>query len=132
MAPPEFPTLVRLITQEMVDDYGHVNDDKNLLHYSPEAAREAGFPAPVVHGALSAAILSRACAEIFADRWVEGGSLSVRFRRPLLVGDELTTGGKLERTVTRARGVLATYAVWCTNRDGEVVLDGTAMGTVSS
>jgi len=132
MSAPPFPALTREITEAMVARYGQVNGDRNMLHYEAEAAAEAGYDTPIAHGALTAAVLSQACAQVFGARWLDHGHLKIRFRRPLAVGDSLTTGGSLEAEERRDEGTLATYRVWCRDGAGELVIDGTARALLSA
>ena len=114
--PAPFPIIARQFTQPMVDRYGQVNEDNNRLHYEMEAARKAGFPAPLVHGAMVAALLSEACRAHFGDAWLTTGRLQISFIKPLFVGQVVTTGGE------PAAG--ATFHVWCRNEAGEDVVVG--------
>jgi acyl dehydratase len=114
-----FPALSRRFTQEMVNLYGEVNEDRNLIHYEAEAARKAGFPAPLVHGAMVAALLSEACRAHFGAAWNHAGRLRITFIKPLFVGQAATTGGE-----SAADG--QTIQVWCRNEAGEDVLVGQA------
>lgn len=126
MTASPFPALSREVTLEMVTRYGEVNRDRNMLHYETEPARAAGYEGPIVHGALSAAILSQACAQAFGPGWPAGGRLEIRFRRPLAVGDTLTTGGEEIAREERGGGDLVTYRVWCKDSAGHTVIEGTA------
>lgn len=118
MSTTPFPATRRRFTQEMVDAYGEVNEDRNLLHYDRAAAERAGFPAPLVHGALLAALLSEACRAHFGASWLTAGRLKVAFVKPVFVGQTVATGG-----TTRADGG---WDVWCRNEAGENVVVGEA------
>jgi len=128
MSTDALPTLSRTVTQDMVTAYGRINGDNNRLHYDADAARAAGFARPIVHGALTAAVLSQACQAYFGPSWRTTGYLRVRFRRPLLVDDTVTSGGRVvsERQLDGATRV--TLDVWCTDGAGETVLRGEAEG----
>lgn len=116
----DFPDIRRRITAEMVALYGRVNHDRNLIHYDDAAARAAGFPRAVVHGAITAAVLDEACRAHFGEDWLRAGRLDVKFIKPLYVGDTVSTGGE-ERTA--GGGV---WEVWCEDGAGEKVLAGEA------
>ena len=123
---PPFPRLRRRFTQEMVNRYGRVNDDRNLLHYEAEAARRAGFPRPVVHGALVAALMSEACRDFFGRGWLEAGRLKVVFIKPVLVEEAVYTGAQIVERTPEADGPRLRLEVWCQNEAGERVLTGEA------
>ena len=113
-----FPATSRRFTQEMVNAYGEVNEDRNLLHYEQAAAERAGFPAPLVHGAMVAALLSEACREHFGAAWLKAGRLRVMFVKPVFVGETVTSGGR-----AKSGGGLE---VWCRNDAGDDVVVGEA------
>lgn len=123
---PPFPELHRRYTQDMVNLYGTVNDDRNLIHYDAVAAQRAGFPRPVVHGALVAALLSEACRDFFGRPWLDSGRLKVSFIKPLLVGQKVRTGATV--TAHRPDGTVerVDLDVWCRNEAGEPVVVGQA------
>jgi acyl dehydratase len=58
----------------------------------------------------------------FGKRWLETGSLEVRFRAPARPGDTVTARAKDAREV---EGRLR-YAVECVNQAEEVLISGTA------
>jgi acyl dehydratase len=115
-----FPTIRRRITAEMVALYGHVNNDRNMIHYDDAAARAAGFPRAVVHGAITAAVLSEACHAHFGPGWLTSGRLAVKFVKPLFVGDTVSTHGRPRDTRSGA------WELWCENGAGEIILAGEA------
>ena len=124
MAEESFPQLRRTITAEMVTLYGRVNNDRNMIHYDDAAARAAGFPRAVAHGAITAAVLSDACRRHFGPDWNARGRLSVKFIKPLLVNDAVSTHG-LPREAEG--GPAGAWEVWCENGAGEKVLAGEAL-----
>lgn len=124
--PPVFPRLRRRFTQDMVNRYGRVNDDRNLIHYEMEAAQRAGFTRPVVHGALVAALVSEACRDYFGRNWIDGGRLKVAFIKPVLVEQAVTTGAQVMDRVPESGSERVRLAVWCENELGERVLAGEA------
>ena len=121
MTAQDFPQLSRRFTQAMVNAYGEVNEDRNLIHYDLAAAKQAGFPAPLVHGAIAAALVSEACRTHFGPAWLAAGRLKVSFIKPLFVGQTATTGGRPLPGLGAPR-----YEVWCRNESGEDVVVGEA------
>ena len=121
-----FPRIERAITRGMVKRYGEINGDRNMIHYDDQAARAAGFPRAVAHGAITAAVLSEACRGRFGAAWIGQGRLEVKFVAPFLVGDTLTTHGR--RTAAEPADGRETWEVWCENGAGERVLAGVARG----
>lgn len=123
---PHFPRLRRRFTQDMVNRYGRVNEDRNLIHYDAQAAERAGFARPVVHGAIVAALLSEACRDFFGRGWLESGRLKVAFIKPVLVDQVVTTGAHFVGDARRVPGRRLTLEVWCQNEAGEHVVAGEA------
>lgn len=123
---PYFPRLRRRFTQDMVNRYGRVNDDRNLIHYDAEAARRAGFERPVVHGAIVAALLSEACRDFFGRGWLDSGRLKVAFIKPVLVDEAVTTGARIVGGAPREPGRRMTLEAWVENDAGERVVAGEA------
>jgi 3-hydroxybutyryl-CoA dehydratase len=121
-----FPVVSRTFTVELVKRFGEWNNDNNMLHYDDDAAREAGFPHPIIHSPLSASLISEAARDLFGTAWVCGGILTLRFLRPVYVGETVTTGGtfkSLDRSGDEPRAV---YEVWAAKPNGEKVIVGEA------
>jgi acyl dehydratase len=89
--------------------------DRNPLHSDPKVAARAGFPRPILHGMCTYGFTCRALVHTLGDSEpARLHSMSARFSRPVMPGDELTvriwTGG--------GQAVFQTV-----NTTGEVVLD---------
>jgi acyl dehydratase len=125
-SPKEFPTPVRTFTPEMVALYGRVNGDRNMIHYDAEAAKAAGFPRPIVHGALVIAFLTQACRDYWGSGWFTTGRLSIRLLRPSFVGEAVTVGGQQRAVEEVDGGTRIAFDVWCSNEGGEKVVAGEA------
>jgi len=123
---PVFPRLQRRFSQKMVNRYGRVNEDRNLIHYDAEAARSAGFSRPVVHGALVAALLSEACRDFFGSTWMDTGRFQVAFIKPVLVEQRVTTRAATLGSAPFEAGQRIALSVWCENEAGERVAVGEA------
>lgn len=69
-----------------------LNGDRNPLHADPDAAREAGFEIPILHGLCTYGIACRAVLQTICDydhTLIEG--FDARFSLPVLPGDTITT-----------------------------------------
>ena len=128
---PAFPAFAAPSPPAWSGYYCKVNGDSNMIHYDDETARAAGFPGAIVHGAITAAVISEACREHFGPSWIDRGRLAVKFVKPLLVGENISTHGRL--TGEEADGDMRreTWEVWCQNEAGERVLVGEARGVIS-
>jgi acyl dehydratase len=95
----EVPAEAEVVFEEStkVDDdqmvrYAEASGDRNPIHLDPAVARRAGLRRPILHGMCTMAIATKA-----AVNGLAGGDptrvtrVAVRFSRPVLPGQELTT-----------------------------------------
>lgn len=84
--------VIAAVTHDTVHAFAAIQRDLNPIHLSQDAARAAGFDAPIVHGAFVYCQLER-----LVRNWERGrlASLQCRFVRPLLVGQALHLGGRV-------------------------------------
>ncbi len=68
-----------------------LSGDYNALHADPDAARRAGFPAPILHGLCSFGIALRSVAEGLGIAPKEIVGAGVRFTAPVYPGETLET-----------------------------------------
>jgi acyl dehydratase len=115
----ELPALTRTVSQEQVRAYAEAAGDPNPIHTDPELARAFGFPAPIAHGMLDLAILTEAVAS-WAGGYARVASITVRFSRPLIVGDTITCRGRV--TEVDAGAGLATLELEAVSDRGDRVL----------
>lgn len=111
----------------MVDQYGQLNGDRNMIHYDRTYALKAGFSDRVVHGAITVAMVHEACREYFGASWFTRGRLQVKFVAPVLVGETIITSGREIETDPDKEGGWRKVEVVCTNQDGTTVLVGEAV-----
>lgn len=105
-------------TESFIKAYAKASRDHNPIHTDAEAARLAGFPAPIAHGMSS---LAMGC-EIAADRLAGGNIGSVRavggrFSLPILAGEPL----KFSFRPTAAGDV---FVLGCTTPRGPAIKAG--------
>jgi acyl dehydratase len=92
------------------------------IHDDKDAARNAGFVAPIAGGAQTIAVIAQFLADNFGMRFVRGGRLDVALTKPVLFGDVLTSHARIER-VDHDRAELN---IRVDNQRGEEVLAGSA------
>lgn len=113
------------ITREMIERFAEATGDFNPIHLDEEFAKETLFGRPVAHGMLLAGILSGVLGTQFPGVGTIYVSQTLRFRRPVFIGDELTlTLRVVERMEGRNRLRIETSF---DNQDGETVLTGEAV-----
>ncbi|HXN11750.1 MAG TPA: MaoC family dehydratase [Candidatus Acidoferrales bacterium] len=94
------------------------------IHDDQDAARKAGFTAPIAGGAQTIAIIAQFLADNFGMRFVRGGRIEVSLTRPVLFGDTLTSHVKIVSVDSNANR--AELQIHVDNQRGEQVLMGTA------
>jgi len=117
----EVPTTV---TAREIELFAEATGDRNPVHLDEKAAAESQFGGRIAHGMLTAGFVSAA----IASKLPGPGSIymgqTLRFTRPVRIGDTVTVRLEvLEVMAAKRRVRLATV---CTNQNGETVLDGEA------
>ena len=75
------------ITQAMIDRYGVINGDNDIIHYDHDYAVNRGFKGPLAHGLMvSGYAIDMACQKWGKD-FFYNGEIDVRFRGPVIPGD---------------------------------------------
>ena len=94
------------------------------IHDDQEAARKAGFVAPIAGGEQTIAVMAQFLADNFGMRFVRGGRIEVSLTRPVRFGDTLTSHAKIVSVDTNSNR--AEMQIHVENQRGEQVLTGTA------
>ena len=118
------PEASRKVNQESVKLYAAAVRDFNPIHLDPEFARKAGLEGTIAHGMLVLAYMSSYMTDNFGTDWLEGGSLSVRFKAPARPGDILKIGSKINKLEKQDGYTIASCSVVCRNQLGEDVILG--------
>lgn len=113
----------RTISDADVMSFAAVTGDFNPVHVDEEAAAKSRFGGRIAHGMLSAGLISAA----IANRMPGPGSIylgqTLRFTRPVRIGDTVTVLVTVTELLPKNRVKLSTV---CRNQNGETVLDGEA------
>jgi acyl dehydratase len=121
------PTLSKEITQRRIDAYSGVR--ARSIHTDEAWARARGFRAPLAQGMMSTAYVSEMMTRLLGAGFVQGGTLSMAFIKPVYAGDRLTVHGVVKDKREEPDGATrVTIEVWCENQDGEKTAVGTASG----
>lgn len=112
------------IGEQDIQLFAIVSGDNNPVHLDAEFAAGTPFKERIAHGMLSGAVISAAIAlELPGPGTIYLGQ-SMRFRRPVKIGDTITV--ELEITDKRDDKKFVTLDTKVVNQDGEVVVTGTA------
>jgi 3-hydroxybutyryl-CoA dehydratase len=118
----------RVVSEADIQAFAEVSGDHNPVHLDEAYAEATRFKGRIAHGILTAAYIS---ALIGSDLPGPGSiyvSQSLNFKRPVRIGDEVTTRVTVE-AIDLAKGLVTLQTV-CQVR-GKTVLDGQAVVMVS-
>ena len=122
MIGPEIAPVTRQLTQPMLNAYAEASGDHNPIHIDEAFAKTTQMGGTIAHGMLVLSFISEMMTAAFGKRWIEGGSLEVRFRAPARPGDTVTARAK----VAESKGGRLRYTVECVSQSDEVLIAGTA------
>ena len=126
----ELPPLSKSILQRQIDCYSGVRP--RSIHTDPEWARKKGFAAPLAQGMMSTAYVSEMMVALLGEGFVQGGRMSVKFVKPVLVGDTLTMRGMVKEKRTEGSRVRVVVEFSCENQAGVKTMVGEASGLAPS
>lgn len=104
--------------------FAEVSGDVNPLHIDAEFAATTPFGERIAHGMLTGALISAALALELPGPGTVYLDQTLRFRRPVKIGDEITV--KLEVVDKNRDKGIVTLATTALNQDGQRVVTGTA------
>ncbi len=114
------------ISQALIDWYGRLNGDHDVVHYDAPYAAALGYRAPIDHGLMHAAYVSELLCQAFGMRWLAGGRYALKWTAPVYPDDVLYPIAQVgERNAGEAAGRLP-LLVRCENAQGQPVLLGEA------
>jgi len=112
------------VTEQDVVLFAAVSGDVNPVHLDEAFAVETMFGGRIAHGMLSGAVISAALAMEMPGPGVIYLGQTLRFTRPVRIGDEITA--HLEVTEKRDGKGIVKLACEVVNQDGKVVVSGEA------
>ena len=114
---------VHTITAADIDAFAEVSGDRNPLHMDDDYARTTIFGQRIAHGALTASYISGILGNNLPGPGAIFTGLSMRFKRPVFIGSEVTV--RAEVTDKQDRGNRVTLKVTCMV-DGKTAIGGEA------
>ncbi len=112
-----------VVSEQDVIDFARVSGDHNPLHMDDEYAKTTQFGERIAHGALTASYISAILGNDLPGPGSIFTDLSMRFRRPVKIGDTVTA--RAEVIELQERGHRVTLGVKCSVND-KVVVQGEA------
>jgi acyl dehydratase len=92
------------------------------IHTDDDAARKAGFRAPIAGGEQTYAVMANFILDSFGVGFLRGGRLEAALVMPVFYGDTIT----MHARIIEGDGSQLQLEVWTENQRGERVLIGTA------
>lgn len=117
-------SFTKTVTQEIIETFGEITEDKNPAHFDEEYCKTTMFKTRIAHGMYVGSLFSK----IFGMDLPGPGAIylnqSLSFRRPVFFGDEITaTVAVREMNIEKNRIYFDCIA---TNQNGDVVIKGEA------
>ena len=120
--PGQHVSFTKTFTEEDVRRFIEITGDVNPLHVDDAFAANTQFGGRVLHGMLTASILSTMVGMLLPGTGAIYRSQTINFLRPVHVGETVTAHFVI-RSVDRQRHRLEIES-WIENANGERVLDG--------
>jgi 3-hydroxybutyryl-CoA dehydratase len=114
----------QVVSADAVMGFADATGDRNPVHVDEAYAAKTRFGGRIAHGMLIASYISAALAEDLPGPGTIYAGQTLRFLRPVRIGDEITV--TLEVVEIMAAKSRARIATTCRDQHGEVVVDGEA------
>jgi len=118
-------SLTKTFTEDDVLTFAEISGDQNPIHVDPEFAATTRFKRQLVHGMLTAGMISAVLGMQLPGPGCIYLKQELNFRAPVYIGDTITA--KVTVTKVRADKPIITLDTTCTNQDGVAVIDGEAV-----
>lgn len=115
----------KTVTETDIAFFAAISGDFNPVHVDAEFAKASRFGGRVAHGPLTLALAAGVLGMHLPGVGTIAVSNHIEYRRPVFVGDTITTRGEVSELEAERRRVKV--ALTWTNQDGEVVADGYAV-----
>lgn len=118
-------SISRRFTTQEVEMFSDLCMDKNPVHLDEEYARNSVFGNRIVHGFLTASLISGIIGSILPGNGSIYLNQNMNFRKPVYHNELLTATCTI--TNIREDKPIVTLETICRNEAGEIVVDGTAL-----
>ncbi len=125
------PTIEKVITQLMINQYAEASGDFNPIHVDEQYARKSRFGSTIAHGMMIAASISELMTMTFKQDWLNRGRLKIRFRAPVFPGDTVTTVGQVRNINLLNNKKIINCSIEVRRQTNEVAISGEATVTLN-
>ncbi|HYR26410.1 MAG TPA: MaoC/PaaZ C-terminal domain-containing protein, partial [Aquabacterium sp.] len=116
-------SLTRTLTKDDIDAFAILSGDVNPAHLDEAYARETPFQKVIAHGMWGGTLISTLLGTQLPGPGTIYVGQSLRFMRPVNLGDILTVSVTVKEKKPKS---MVTLACECTNQQGKVVITGEA------
>lgn len=116
-----FQNTIRFSQQDVID-FARISGDANPLHLDPDFAATTIFKRPIMHGMLSAAVISKALGMDFPGPGTIYLTQHLEFKAPMFV----ETDYQLELKILAVVKHRATIETLIRNQEGQITIQGQA------
>jgi len=117
----------KTFTEDDVRGFAAVSGDENPIHLDADYAAGTPFGRRIVHGMLTASLISAALANDLPGRGTVYLSQTLKFTAPVFLGDTITATVEVTGLRATRRGAIVTLSARCTNAEGTLVIEGEAV-----
>ena len=118
-------SLTKTFSDQDVRSFAEISGDKNPVHLDDEFAAQTQFKKRLVHGILTAGLISAVLGTELPGPGSIYLSQSINFRAPVFIGDTITATATVVKM--REGKPIVTLETVCKNQDEVVVLKGEAV-----
>ena len=125
------PTIEKVITQLMINQYAEASGDFNPIHVNEQYAKKSRFGSTIAHGMMIAASISELMTMTFKQAWLNRGRLKIRFRAPVFPGDTITTVGQVRSINFLNDNKIINCSIEVRRQTNEIAISGEATVTLN-
>lgn len=131
LKPGEKVVWKKKITLEDMRQFANLTEDDNPVHFDEEAAKESGYPAPLVHGMLVNSLVSTVMGTKLPGNGTVLMDQQVKYSGPVFAEDEVTVTLEFAGYEERNQFYIGTFDGVCHTQDGREVLNATCRQLMS-
>lgn len=117
-------SISRTYTRADVEYFADLSGDYNPLHLDETYAKNTRFGKPILHGLLTASLLSGLLGNRLPGHGCVYLGQTIRFVKPVYAGDTITANAEVIEYIPE-KGFIR-LKTFCCNQNGETVLEGEA------
>ena len=112
----------KTITEQDVKKFAEISLDTNPIHLEEEFASKTMFKGRIVHGMLTASLISAAVGTKMPGPGSIWMNQTVKWLKPVHIGDTITAVAELVEKIEEKKHVIVKTT--CLNQNGEIVAEG--------